>query len=348
MSTFGKTLIVGGLALAVFAGYKGCSDFNNGIRADKQIITPIKLAGATITAGANQSSQSMESLLTEAMINSKKHAGENTAIYYKTDIYSVDNLTELLSTAAQHAKELGMLDNAYKTGQLSSDAPQWVRLTYENCVPPQETNMNLRRLLSSEFSGVIGTVYESFNDAVSGGVIVSGEKVETQNMSLINILDDAAGKSWWPTSHANYTAMNNATAHTYFSLIYANMGELDKVNVELNKALTILEKYPDNADLAVIIPGYKNLNMGYLKNTVKDAIKEFDGLNNVDSDKKYTRGWWGQVQKKAESLGSNDMFIGAIAQDQKGRYDSKSTIWWIAAIVGGAALGVTGGIKWYD
>lgn len=338
MGVLGKTLMGLGVVAILAGGYNGCKEYMKGIDADRYNTTIISLAGATTTLSKSQGSMSMESLIEEAANYSKTWKDENLGIFYGLEQYNGNNLIELLETAKQHAKELGMLDQAHKTGKLPEDAPHWVRIAYVNTVADKNNNdIKYKRLLDSELGQQIQIAYESFNDAVSGGVVVK-EKVKTNNMSLIQLLDNAASKSWWPWTDAGYRDMNKAYAHTYFALIYANMAKLDKAVNELEKARTVLDTYPETADLALTFDNYKSLTIGYLKGSIISAQNELKSLDNMPIEYKYTAGWWGKIQKKAESLGSNDIFIGDLANTFDYKYDQRSALWWVGGLVGLFAL----------
>jgi hypothetical protein len=89
----------------------------------------------------------------------------------------MDNLANILDDAKLHAHGIGLLDEAYRSNKLPEDAPEWVRMTYQNTLPSETDTLPMKRLLSSEMAKTISSAYEAFNDAVSGGVNASGEKV---------------------------------------------------------------------------------------------------------------------------------------------------------------------------
>jgi hypothetical protein len=342
-----KIVFTIGVLAALLFGYKTYKNIGDTIKFNSKITSSIALSGATTTISKLQnvkSDQSMESMLEEALINVRTYKDENFAIFYHTEFYNSNNFIELIEESIKRAKELGMLDQAYKTGKVDDSAPDWVKYTFNSIKPKDNQNPQENRVLSSELGSVVKNMYEAFGDAVSGGVTVSGDNVKVSNMALVCMLDNVSTKAWWPTSHANFSDMKNAWANTYFALLYANMGNLKKATDHLTKTSEILDKYPDNADLAIIVPGYKNLTMSYLKGSVKSAIDELNALDNMDIKDKYTSGWWGNVQKKAQSLGSGDVFIGEISKSYSNRLKTRIILWGVLGL-GGLILTAYSGLS---
>jgi tetratricopeptide (TPR) repeat protein len=329
-----KIVLGVGACLALLSGYKIISNICSYLDVDKKIEKNIAVAGATTTAGKKEGVLSMEELLEEALENSKQWNGQNSAIFFKSQMYSMDNLQDILKTAIQHAHEIGMLDDAYKTNELSADAPEWVKLSFENCQPDDNASLKYRRLFSSELGGTVDASYEAFNDAVAGGAVPEDRQVKQTNMALVDLMERAADRSWWSPIDVDVTPMNNAWAHTYFSLIYSDMGKLGKAVEELKKAQGILYKYPDSTELTIVRSDLKTLTIGYLKKSIQSAISEFEGLDKMPAELKYTRGWWGQVQKKSESLGADNVFIGNMADHYGGRYGCAAGLWFLPLALG--------------
>jgi hypothetical protein len=336
-----KTMILGG-AMTLLGGYQGCSNFNKYIESDKKITTEITMAGATTTLNKEQGSISMESCLENAEKGSELFKNKNLAIFWNDlDFYEGNNLTKLISVAKQQAREIGMLDQAYKTKIIPENAPNWVRQTYQNNVPSDliASSTIIKRLSDNEFLSAIRDAYEGLNDAVSGGVVVSGEGTNSNNMSLLDILDEAKNNAWLPWTDIKYKDMQNVHAHTYFALIYANMAKLDEAVNELTTAKKILDNYPDDALMSMAME-YNYLKVGYMKNSIESNAKELNDLNKLDISQKYTSGWFGQIQKKSESLGAEEIFIGDVASKLSGKQGEKSTYYWILGVLGACVFGV--------
>ncbi len=337
-----KTIATAGVLFGFFSCYKFVDNIATALNIDKKIGKVVELAGATTTIGAVENDMmSMESLLREAVDNAKERKGENSAIWYKSDVFEIDRLIEVLEVAKQHAYEVGILDHAYTDGYLADDAPEWIRITYDNCVPAEDIPLNYHRLFSSELGAITTVVYETLNDAVSGDAQPSDDR-GTTNMALVSIMERAADKAWWNPIDTDYIPMCNAWGNTYFALIYSNMGKLDKAIELLEDSKNILDQYPDDTDLAIVCNGIKTLTIGDLKKSVGSGIYEFKKLNEMPDDKKYTQGWWGQIQKKSESLGASDVFIGDLINGHEGRYETSSILWLLSALASfGLAFGVS-------
>jgi len=340
-----KSMIVGA-SMLIFGGYQGCSNFNKHIESDKKITTEITMAGATATLNKDQGVVSMELCLENAEKGSQMFKDKNLAIFWSDlAFYDGNNLTKLISAAKQQSREIGMLDEAYKTKIIPENAPEWVKQTYKNNVPSDilTSSTIIQRLSDNEFLSAIRDAYEGLNDAVSGGVVVSGNGVNSNNMSLLDILNEAKSNAWLPWTDLKYKDMQNAHAHTYFALIYANMAKLDEAVTELGLAKTILDKYPDDA-LASMAMEYDYLKVGYMKNSIESIAKELNDLNKMDMSRKYTSGWFGQIQKKSESLGTEEIFIGDVASALSGKQGERSTYYWILGLAG-LALGISGVVR---
>lgn len=342
-----NTLLVGGSIALVLFGYKGCEYHQESLDVDRKIEQYTGMAGGVTKASSLDTTEiTMETLLGDAEKNAQKWKGENSAILYDIDIYSMDNIIDLIHDAKLRAREIGLLDNAYKVGYLSPEAPEWVVATYANLKSNKKDDKKYNRLVSSELAGTIQTVYESFNDAVSGEVTVTGKDVSTNNYALVSILENAADASFWSPSDASYTKMNNAWSHAYFSLVYSGMGRLDKAVENLEKTATILSEFSDDVDLAVVRSDLPTYEMKHLKSAVKSAINEFKELDAMPLEDKYTQGWWGMVQKKSESLGSSDCNIGELSSYFGGKLGTKSIInWSLAGVLGLGLLGLGGALR---
>ena len=338
--SLGKALLGVGSLLTLFSGYKIISNTSTYLDVDKKIEKKIGSSGGTVVTGKKEGILSMEELLEEAYNNSKQWEGVNSALVFKSEMYNMENMQEILKAAIQHAHEIGMLDDAYTSGELPEDAPEWVKITYENCKPDWRMSLKEKRLLSSEFAGVIGTVYEAFNDAVSGGVQAKGNVSQT-NMALIDSMEKAANWSYGSPIDVDVTPINNAWAYTYFSLIYSDMGKLEKAVENLELADEILSEYPDDLDLTIARSDIDTMNIGRLRKSINSAIYAFRVLDGMNPEMKYTQGWWEQVKKKSESLGSSNVFIGDMADKFGGRYGQAALIW-ILPLVLGAGLTVGG------
>ena len=153
-------------------------------------------------------------------------------------------------------------------------------------------------------------------------------------MALVNLMESAANYSFFSPWDVDFTPMNDAWGNTYVSLIYADMGQLKNSIEYLNRAKASLNKFDDDTDLTIIRSDIKTLNIGFLKNAIGSAIHEYRELDNMDPELKYTSGWWGQVQKKSESLGASDVFMGDMADQMGGKRLWASGLWFIPLLAG--------------
>jgi tetratricopeptide (TPR) repeat protein len=338
MSGIGKGIIIGGLVLAAYSGYRCISNWSQWLDMDKKVHNVLVATAATTVASSKDPNVlSMESLVDEALASAKQWKGKNTALIFKSTYFQMNNLIDLLEDTKVHLYDIGLLDTAYKTGKLPENAPEWVKRTIGGCKASPTAEPLLKWLGSSELGSLVGTIYEAAGDSISGGQHIEGE-ASASTYSLCEIMERAAGQAYTNPFDVDVTPMCNAFAHTYFGLIYANMGKLDKAVSQLKQTSNILEQYDDSIDLSFWRDDVKTYTMKDLKALVYSATVELDSLDHVPDNVKYNEGWWKQVQKKAESLGTDNVSLPDLADDIGGKLGERAALWGILGVLGGLAI----------
>jgi tetratricopeptide (TPR) repeat protein len=321
--------IVFGILTVVFMVF-GISTCSRYLHIDKETVKTFSLAGSMTTLQKSDSILSMQQLLEEAYEDFGHRHGDNSAVFWRTSLYEADNLLQLTEYAARRAYDLGTLDAAYKTGILAVQAPAWAKKTYAQFKTDESYPPAINALLSSEMGKVISSVYEAFNDAISGGAISS--EGESTNMALIDNLKKACGRTFWKI-RIKHRHMRNAHGYAYIALLYANMGDIDQAVAYLEKSYEQLKFYSDDQNIAIFRHNVKTLEMGGLKKSLRSAITELQALRDIPEEYKYTAGWWQQLQKKAESLGADDVYLGDMADSYASKIGTRSIFWWLLTII---------------
>lgn len=339
----GKKLIGTAILTGVFGLYLGyCTICNiSDYVGFGRITNGFATIGAATSANKKKVGLSMEEMLQkiETMVEERK--GDNVAIFYDNERHNVDNFIELTKRARERSRQIGILNEAYVSGELKNpeELPKWMRIVFERSKGEPNMPDYMKRLLKDELARNVSVLYEANNDAISGDERVSGEKVSSENFALIDVLDTAAGKAWWSPFDMDYVPMVNAAAHGEFALYYFSMGYVDEGIEHLKKSKEILSKYDDDVDLGVVLSDFPAMNVGTLKGLVDSAVLEMEKLDKMPLEFKYTPGWWEQVQKFTESLGSTEVCLGKWAEDLQGKYSTRA---WCNGLLGVVMLAISG------
>jgi|APSaa5957512622_1039677.scaffolds.fasta_scaffold47519_2 hypothetical protein len=305
MGAIGKIIGTGALMGALFFGYKAVDNAAEWHSWDKHVTKHVEVANGAMTAAKKEGVTSMEESLDTANANAEPWTDQNPGIIWPTSYSDVNTFRELTEKAARRSQEIGQLESALSTGILPTSSPvaEWVRATVISLDTDSEDSALLRRLAYSEKSGTIASSYEALNDVIAGGSRVSGEKVNTEDRSLVYILDRAGG--WRSIVRFQGDDYKTAAALTKVAVIDSNMGHLPDAIENLEKAHTMIEHYPDSKNLA-IWRDVATMNQGTLERSMVGAVQKLKELDDTNPVHKYSEGWWDRVAKLTESIGGQE------------------------------------------
>ncbi len=320
---------------------------------DKYVIKNIEIAANVPSVeGESSSDLSMDSALSKAREQIGVSRLENPAIIWKTPLTSVDMLEELLDKGIERSKQIGQFQKSFRTGRIEQNYPQWVKNAYERINPDifaQKLKLNganhspsdramlrtLEELSKSEYGQRIANEYEALNNSVAGGTRISAKNLKEKHRSLLDTLEKAGG--WRSIIRFQATDYKEAHAHVFVGYLMANMGDLDKGLEHFNQAKKIMDKYPNDKNLA-IIRKTPELGQDIIKGLIDSSIKELTQLNQDPS--KYSAGWWKRLTYYNQSIGGqSNPSIQDMSEGIYGRYWARA--WW-TGLIGLASLYTAG------
>jgi len=337
MGTIKKIIAGAALLGSLYFGGKAIQNAYNWHSFDKNVTKYVEVANGAVTAGKKEGVVSMEESLDTAYNNAQVWEGRNPAIIWETPYSDVNTFMVLTKKASQRAHDIGQLEEALKTGEVPKGATDLVKRSVESLRVNEIDSQLLKRLAYSEKGQTIASAYEALNDVIAGGSRVTGEKISTEDRSLVYILDRAGG--WRAIIRAEADDYKTAAAHTKVALINANMGYLPEAVEDLQKAHAAIEKYPDSKNLS-IWRDVATMNQGILEKSIISAADKFKEVDDTEASLKYSAGWWDRVSKLGESIGGDETpCLTDLADNISGRYATRFR-WDIALLL---SLGVLSG-----
>ncbi len=303
---------------------------------DKYVIKHIEIAANVPSVSGNTqtaSNLSMQSSLEEAKKNLHVSPMKNPAIIWKTPLTEVGALEDLLKKAIERCRQIGQFQNSFSMGKVDEEAPAWVKDAYVkldigavvSAVKPEERKIidkivpSLSELAESEYGQRIGSEYESVNTVVAGGTRLQGKSLKERHRSLLDTLDKAGG--WRSIIRFQADDYMESYADVFVGYLMANMGYVSEGLEHFRKAKQIMDKYPDDKNLA-IIRDTPELSQETIKGLIESSIKELEAL---DKDKgKYSTGWWKRLRYYNQSIGGQtNPSIQDMAEEIQGRYSAR-------------------------
>lgn len=305
---------------------------------DKYVIKQIEIAAnvPSVSSSESTSDLSMETSLRNAKSQLNVSRLENPAIIWKTPLTEISTLDDLLEKSIERSKQIGQLQESFRTGKVQSDAPQWVKdahskldlkTIYSNLSQNEADIISriiptLTELADSEYGQRIGSEYEALNTVVAGGTRTQGKSLSERNRSLLDTLSKASG--WRSIIRFQADDYKNTHAHVFIGYLMANMGYLSEGLKHFHEAKKLMDKYPDNQNLA-IIRDTPELNQKTIKDLINSSIIELEKLDKDSS--KYSTGWWKRLRYYNQSIGGQvNPSIQDVSEEIYGRY-SKRFFW---------------------
>ncbi len=329
-------LAAGFTAMTAVCSYYSASNFWRWHIWDKYVIKQVEIAANVPSVGKNDDEHglSMEQALQEARGNLSVSPLENPAIIWETPYTSVKALDDLLSKAVQRTQEIKQFQDAFSTGMVQVSYPKWVKEAHARLDPrvlTQKLNGHneilealvptLDELAESEYGQRIGSEYEALNSVVAGGTRTSGKNLKEKHRSLLDTLDEVGGLR----SIVRFQAddYKETFAQVFVGYLKANMGYLDEALVHLRNAKKVMDRYPDDKNLA----WFRNtpeLEQRTIKGLINSTIREWVALNKDEA--RYSTGWWKRLRYYNQSIGGQaDPSIQDMAENINSRYFVRAT-----------------------
>ncbi len=321
---------------------------------DKYVIKNIEIAANVPSAGGESVSDlSMEFALSKARKQTKVSILKNPAIIWKTPVTDVAILEQLLEKGIERSRQIEQFKKSFRTGEISKDYPQWVKDAYEKINPEtfaQELKRNgknyspsersvlrtLEELAKSEYGQRIANEYEALNKTVAGGTRIRAKNLKEKHRSLLDTLEKAGG--WRSIIRLQADDYKETYADVFVGYLMVNMGDLDNGLKHFYKAKKLMDKYPDDKNLA-IIRETPELGQDVIKGLINSSIKELTFLNQDTG--KYSAGWWKRLTYYNQSIGGqSNPSIQDMSEIIYGRYQLRAIL---AGLIGLASFYIAGG-----
>lgn len=187
---------------------------------------------------------------------------------------------------------------------------------------------SLEELSQSEYGLRMANEYEALNKAVAGGTRISAKSLSERHRSLLDTLKKAGG--WRSIIRFQADDFKEAHAHVFVGYLMANMGDLDQGLTHFVSAKQIMDKYPDDKNLA-IVRNTPELNQGIIKGLINSSIQELTALNQDQG--KYSSGWWKRLTYYNQSIGGqSNPSIQDMSEEILGRYATRFTFSGVLAL----------------
>ena len=161
------------------------------------------------------------------------------------------------------------------------------------------------------------------------------KNLKEKHRSLLDTLDKAGGVR----SIIRFQAddFKEAHANVFVGYLMANMGDLNEGLKQFYKAKKLMDKYPDDKNLA-LIRNTPELSQKIIKGLIDSSISELEALN--EDSAKYSSGWWKRLTYYNQSIGGqSNPSIQDMSEMINDRYWSRA--WW-TGLFGLASLYVAG------
>ncbi len=337
------------------SGAYALSNFWEMHKFDKYVIKQVEIAANVPSAGMKKGKEnntlSMEAALIEARNHTNVSRLENPAIIWKTPISSVDMLEELLDKSIARSKEIEQFKESFDTGEVNEDSPEWIKNAYDKINAgkldrrleevnkfveqyghsdheliktllgtAQDLLKTAEEISNSEYGLRMANEYEAVNKVISGGTRLSAKNLSEKHRSLLQTLEKAGG--WRSIIRFQADDFKQSHAQVFVGYLFANMGDLDRGLQHFNEAKKLMDKYPDDKNLA-IIRMTPELSQKTIKGLIDSSIKELEALNHDQS--KYSAGWWKRLTYYNQSIGGQvNPSIMDLSEIINGRYYSRA------------------------
>ncbi len=322
---------------------------------DKYVIKNIEIAANVPSAGNSSESThglSMETALSDARQHTRVARLDNPAIIWKTPLTDVAVLEQLLDKSIERSQQIEQFKDSFKSGDVKDEYPQWIEDAHDRINPDvfaEELSRNgqeysesgramlktLEELSKSEYGQRMANEYEALNNSVAGGTRTSAKNLKEKHRSLLDTLDKAGGVR----SIIRFQAddFKEAHANVFVGYLMANMGDLNEGLKQFYKAKKLMDKYPDDKNLA-LIRNTPELSQKIIKGLIDSSISELEALN--EDSAKYSSGWWKRLTYYNQSIGGqSNPSIQDMSEMINDRYWSRA--WW-TGLFGLASLYVAG------